>query len=127
MRKEFFSFPVILAITLTVFGLPAGNAFSQGAGAVLIDLTARNTAFDQKTITVPAGAPVIIHFNNRDRIPHNVSVYESEKASRVIYYGRIINGSQSVRYEFAAPAQPGIYFFRCDLHPREMTGDFVVR
>lgn len=117
---------MMLSIALTVFGLPAGKVFSQSAGAVTIDLTARNNAFDRRILTVPAGARVIINFNNWDRIPHNVSVYESERASKVIYYGTIINGSQSVQYEFTAPAQPGTYFFRCDLHPRGMIGDFVV-
>ena len=116
----------MLWIALAAFALLAGNALAQSGGKVRIDLAALNSAFDRKTITVPAGSRVIIHFDNRDRIPHNVSVYENERAVKVIYYGRIINGLQDVQYEFIAPEQPGSYFFRCDLHPRWMIGDFVV-
>ena len=28
--------------------------------------------------------------------------------------------------EFLAPERPGTFFFRCDLHPKTMTGEFVV-
>jgi hypothetical protein len=69
MKGGFLSYPVMLAVALTAFGLLAGNAFSQSARAVTIDLTARDTAFDRKAITVPAGAQVIINFDNRGRIP----------------------------------------------------------
>ena len=116
----------MLWIALAAIALLAGNALAQNSGTVTIALAARNSAFDRETITVPAGSRVIIHFENRDRIPHNVSVYENGRAVKVIYYGRIINGLQDVQYEFTAPAQPGTHFFRCDLHPRGMIGDFVV-
>ncbi len=112
---------------LAALGLPAGSAFSQSDRTVTVLLQAQDNAFDRETITVPAGARVILEFTNRDRIPHNVSVYETERAKKVIYFGRIINGSDSVRYELTAPEQAGVYFFRCDLHPRGMTGRFVVR
>ena len=126
MKRGFLSFSKMLAIALTAFALLAGEVFSQSGGTVTIDLAAQNSAFDQKTVTVPAGARVIINFENRDRIPHNVSVYESERAIKVFYYSKIINGMQNVQYEFTAPEKPGTYFFRCDLHPRGMIGDFVV-
>jgi plastocyanin len=116
----------MLWIAFAAIALLAGNASAQSGATVTIDLAALNGAFDRQTITVPAYARVVLHFENRDRIPHNVSVYENERAVKVIYYGRIINGLQDVQYEFTAPAQPGTYFFRCDLHPRGMIGDFVV-
>ncbi|MFW6181683.1 MAG: cupredoxin domain-containing protein [Spirochaetota bacterium] len=133
MKRALWLFPLAL-IVLAVSGLPAGSGFSRSdsdtvaiSDTVTIDLQARNNAFDRETVTVPAGARVIITFVNRDRIPHNVSVYETEQARKVIYFGRIINGSESVRYELTAPERAGVYFFRCDLHPRRMTGSFVVQ
>ena len=51
---------------------PAGTGQS-----VTINITAENIAFDKTTITVPAGADVTVVFNNKDRVPHNVAVYET--------------------------------------------------
>ena len=125
--------PRILLISLALVCVLTGKAIAQKAGntpaetrTVTVDLVAQGNAFDKQIITVPAGARVVISFINQDRIPHNVSVYESRQARKVIYYGRIINGTQTVQYEFTAPEQPGTYFFRCDLHPRGMIGDFIV-
>lgn len=30
-------------------------------------------------------------------------------------------------FTFSAPDQDSTYFFRCDIHPKAMTGAFVVR
>jgi len=35
-------------------------------------------------------------------------------------------GPRQVEYGFVAPTAPGNYFFRCDVHPDQMTGTFVV-
>jgi len=93
--------------------------------AVTIDLTAKGIAYGKSTITVPAGALVIINFDNKDNIPHNLAVYESRSASKKIFRGEIISG-EIIRYEFTAPTTPGTYFFRCDVHPSSMTGEFIV-
>ncbi len=95
--------------------------------AVTVDLTARQMAFDQSTITVPAGAYVTLHFTNSDSgIPHNVAIYDSAAAQTTLFQGTIITGPQTIDYVFFAPSAAGTYFFRCDIHPALMTGDFVV-
>jgi cytochrome c oxidase subunit II len=98
-----------------------------GAGNV-IDLTAQNLAFDLNTITVTAGAQVTINFDNKDGgVPHNFAVYTDSSATTVIFRGQLITGPATVKYTFDAPATPGNYFFRCDVHPTMMTGTFVVK
>jgi heme/copper-type cytochrome/quinol oxidase subunit 2 len=95
---------------------------------VTIDLTAQNMAFDKSTITVPAGAGVMINFFNKDNnVPHNFSVYTDSTASKAIFTGKIITGVNSAMYMFQAPTTPGKYFFRCDVHPTTMTGEFIVQ
>ena len=95
---------------------------------VVIGLTAENIAFDKKTITVESGAAVTINFNNRDRgIPHNFALYKDAGAAEMIFQGDIITGPGQITYQFSAPATAGTYFFRCDVHPTQMTGDFVVK
>jgi len=94
--------------------------------SVTIDLVAQGMAFDQSTITVPAGASVTMNFTNKDSIRHNFALYTDSSASTPIFVGQIISSS-SVTYKFNAPTTPGSYFFRCDVHPTTMTGTFVVQ
>jgi heme/copper-type cytochrome/quinol oxidase subunit 2 len=101
---------------------------TQAPNSITINLVARNIAFDLSTITVPAGAQVVVNFNNQDSsVPHNFAVYTNSSATTSIFIGQIITGPSSVIYKFTAPAAPGNYFFRCDVHPRMMTGTFVVK
>jgi cytochrome c oxidase subunit II len=96
--------------------------------AVTIDLTAQNIAFDKTTITVKAGSQVTINFNNKDSgMPHNFAVYTDQNATQTIFKGNIITGPATATYTFTAPANPGTYFFRCDVHPTQMTGQFIVQ
>ncbi len=111
----------------TTTGNQTGNQTGNGTGEpVEVSLTAQNLAFDQSTITVPAGAEVVMTFTNMDTgIPHNFAVYESSAADQSIFVGEIID-SGTTTYRFTAPQEPGTYFFRCDVHPTTMTGSFVV-
>ncbi len=93
---------------------------------VTVNLTARNIAFDATTITVSRGAAVTINFDNQDSVPHNFALYTDASASQSIFQGEVISGPRQIVYTFAAPDQPGTYFFRCDVHPAQMTGAFVV-
>jgi cytochrome c oxidase subunit II len=105
---------------------PAQSAGQQAM--VMIDLTARNIAFDKSTITVPAGASVTVTFNNKDNnVPHNFAVYTDSSATKSIFVGQVVTGPKTISYTFTAPAAPGNYFFRCDVHPALMTGTFVVQ
>ena len=99
---------------------------SSPSKAVTINLSAQNMSFDKNTITVPAGAKVMVVFNNKEGIPHNLAVYETKSATKVIFQGQVITGPATIEYNFTAPDAPGTYFFRCDLHPSTMTGSFVV-
>jgi len=90
-----------------------------------VKIKAKNFAFDVSTITVPAGSRVIIEFENEDGIPHNVAFYTSPSLSSTIYKGEIITGPREITYTFTAPTTPGIYYFRCDVHP-DMDGQFIV-
>jgi len=85
-------------------------------------------AFDKTTLTVPAGSQININFDNKDEgIPHNFAVYTDSTATQSIFAGQIITGPATTTYTFTAPSQPGTYFFRCDVHPTTMIGDFIVQ
>lgn len=97
--------------------------------SVTIDLVAENMAFNMSTITVPAGASVTINFNNKDSgISHNFSLYTDSNATPpALFQGQIIKGPATTAYTFTAPTKAGTYFFRCDIHPTQMTGSFIVQ
>jgi len=93
---------------------------------VTIEIVADGNAFDLDSITVPAGAHVVIEFTNEDSVRHNVAVYTDDSAEEEIFVGDTITGpGETITYEFDAPEEAGTYFFRCDVHPT-MNGDFVV-
>ncbi len=97
------------------------------AASTTIGLVAKNIAFNTTTITVPAGANVTVNFDNQDSgIPHNFAVYQDKTAAVQIFKGDVIVGPKKITYTFKAPTEPGSYFFRCDVHPTTMTGQFIV-
>jgi len=112
----------------TTTSINTTTSTASGGTAVTIVLTAQNMAFDKNSITVPAGANVTINFNNKDTIPHNFALYtNSSAATPAIFQGQTVTGPTTVTYTFTAPAAPGTYFFRCDVHPTTMTGSFIVQ
>ena len=101
---------------------------SPSTGGNNITVTASGMAFDTSTITVSAGAHITITFQNNDSgIPHNIAFYTSTAATTIIYQGARTTGVATVTYTFDAPTTPGTYFFRCDVHPATMMGDFIVQ
>jgi plastocyanin len=87
-------------------------------GPVTIDLAAKGFAFNTSLITVPAGSAVTIRFSNQDPgVNHNFALYNSPAQLTNLFRGEIITGVRTIEYRFSAPATPGDYYFRCDLHP----------
>ncbi len=131
--------PITDKVTITVTGpmAPAPGPMYQNASArmpagaekqnVTVDLVARNVAFDKSSITVPAGARVTMNFDNQESIPHNFALYDSPQVRNAIFVGEVITGPRTIVYTFDAPTEPGTYFFRCDIHPTTMTGQFIVK
>ena len=117
-------------ITLSNTTVPNATAINEigvGQESIIVDLVAENIAFDKSVITVPSGAHVTVNFVNRDSgVPHTFSVYETTAAQKVIFRGQAITGLAKIKYNFDAPTDPGTYFFRCDIHPTQMTGQFIV-
>jgi plastocyanin len=98
------------------------------AGTTALEITASNLAFDKTTLNAPAGQPVQLTMHNRDAgIPHNVAIYTNRSVSQSIFKGDLHTGPGDKVYSIPANSNPGTYFFRCDVHPDTMTGNFVVQ
>jgi plastocyanin len=86
-----------------------------------VTIAAEGLAFTTDTLTVPADSDFSMAFDNREAVPHNVSIYGDESASDALFTGETITGPRTVTYEVPA-LEAGEYFFRCDVHPTQMTG-----
>jgi len=72
------------------------------------------------------GKPFTDEFENADAgIPHNVAIYTDPSATTSLFVGEMFPGPDGRTYQ-VPPLDPGTYFFRCDVHPTQMIGTFVV-
>jgi len=114
----------MLAGGIALIAVGAGGEKGGGGGpAVTISLTAKGIAFDKTKLSVPAGKPFAIAFDNQDAgIQHDVQVFDNESFTGTpLMNGEIVTGPAKVTYE--APAlDPGTYYFHCSVHPAQMQG-----
>jgi plastocyanin len=97
----------------SALGFPSAPPALDPASPVI---TAANIAFDSETIEAPAGKPFILVFENRENLPHNVSMYEDAALQKRRFEGVIFNGPGTRWYPVPALAA-GTYVFICDVHP----------
>ncbi len=107
-------------------GSPA-SLHSPSHSGVAVDVTARNLTFSRNKISVPAGKEVSIFLTSEDAVPHNIAIYTNEEALEELFVGETLTGpNETIEYYFVAPMKRGNYFFRCDVYPTSMTGQFEV-
>lgn len=87
-----------------------------------VQLVAQDIAFDPTMLTVPAGQPFTIAFDNRDAgIQHNMVIFDNPDFSGPpLFDGEIVTGPIQVDYD-VDPLEAGTYYFYCVVHPN-MTG-----
>jgi cytochrome c oxidase subunit II len=88
---------------------------------VEINVSADNVMFDTDRIEVPADTAFCIIFENRENVPHNISIYDGEET---LFEGAFLNEPGTITYEVDALPE-GEYRFVCDAHPN-MVGDVIV-
>lgn len=103
-----------------------GGATCEPSG-VSVTVSAEGISFDESCLAAPAGQSFTIEFTNNDAgIQHNVAIYTDESATESLFIGDIFQGVDTMTYEVQA-LDAGTYFFRCDVHPGQMTGTFVAK
>lgn len=90
-------------------------------------IVAKNILFDKQELRVPAGAPFTVRMRNEDAgVPHNWALYTDESAAEAIAGANEGICSGPCEDDVEVPAlDPGEYFFRCDVHPTQMTGTLI--
>jgi plastocyanin len=107
---------------------PAAPACAPSGTA--LQIAAQGVAFDKACLAAPADTAFTVAFDNRDAgVPHNLEIFSDPSATRRLGGATdasdFVTGPKQVTYR--VPALPaGEYFFRCDLHPAQMHGTFVV-
>lgn len=112
-------------------GSPAGSPGGSPTGAALNVSTEQGTplAFTPNALSAPANTSVTVNFNNNSNLPHNIDFFNGSDSSAPSLGSTETatgpNASRSVT--FTTPAQPGTYFFWCDVHQSAMTGTLQVQ
>jgi plastocyanin len=96
-------------------------------GATQLHLVAENLTWSPTTLSAPAATTVQVVTDNRDAgVQHNFALYADRGYTQIIYQGELVAGPVTHTDTFDTPSTPGQYFFRCDVHPDQMTGGFTV-
>lgn len=91
-----------------------------------LQISAQNIKFDKSCLAAPANQAFTITFTNQDAgVPHDVAIYTNSSATTVLFKGAVVTGPTTTTYHVPA-LKAGTYYFRCDIHPTQMTGTFVV-
>lgn len=111
-------------IAVAVVG-PKGAPSEQGPPKTVVALVAKAIAFQQTSLTVPAGERFGIAFDNQDQgIQHNVVIYDNPGHSGTpLFRGDLITGVAKATY-VVSPLDAGTYYFVCQIHAN-MTGQIV--
>ena len=83
--------------------------------------TGTSLLFDPAEVTVPAGASVVLTFENRSTMPHNLTFNDPINAATAT----IVQPGSAETVTFTAP-EAGRYEFVCTLHPG-MSGTLIVQ
>jgi cytochrome c oxidase subunit II len=110
-------------------GAPSGAPGASGAppagGGTVLDITAKNVAFDKKELTAPANQPFTIHFDNQDAgTPHDVDILDA--SGKKVEDNKDFPGVAAKDYQ-EQPLPAGTYKFECSIHPTIMNGTLTVQ
>jgi len=119
---------VLAAATLALAGCGGGGAMPAQTLPVPAEpntpklaITAENIAFAQTEVGVSGNTAFILVLDNRDAVPHNISI--SRGGGERQFEGAVFSGPGS-RWYAVPPLATGTYVFVCDVHPN-MTGKLV--
>jgi len=116
---------VAMMVFKPTFGLGGGTptpSASCATSGTALSISAADLSFDTDCLAAPADTAFTIEFDNTSPVLHNVAILDGGSA---LFTGETFTGPKVTTYD--VPSLPaGTYTFRCDVHPTQMTGTFVV-
>jgi plastocyanin len=81
------------------------------------------SGYDTSSLSVKAGEPITLEFDNQDpNVPHNVVIFDGkDETAPELFKGELVTGPTKVTYQVDA-LDTGSYFFHCEVHPATMQG-----
>ncbi|MGH3277774.1 MAG: cupredoxin domain-containing protein [Trebonia sp.] len=112
--------------TSAAAGSGGAKAASCAPSGTSLQVSAHNIKFDKSCLAAPANQAFTITFDNMDAgVPHNVDIYTNSSATTSLFKGAVVTGPTTTTYHVPA-LKSGTYYFRCDIHPTQMFGTFIV-
>lgn len=108
-------------------GASQGPAPTLPPGALTLEVTAEQIAFDKKALEVAAGQPFAIKFVNKDTtgVLHDIDIRKADGTT--LQNMPTIDGGKETTYVYTA-LDAGTYTFICSIHPiPAMTGTLTVK
>jgi plastocyanin len=111
---------------------PPGGSPTPGAG---VEVVMRDNSFEPDEMTVQAGTTVTFEITNEGRALHSMHIagQSGDYAEDFCEGGgdpcsdpNRLAGGDTATLIWDAPAEPGEVDFRCDFHPRDMTGTITI-
>jgi plastocyanin len=109
-------------------GAPGPGGPGPGGPAAPAEIIATDNKFDLGVLEATAGQEFSITLVNEGAVPHNIA-FLTEAGGQPLAeesVGEIIPGGESIAVTFTPP-EAGTFFFVCQVHPNDMTGEFIVR
>jgi plastocyanin len=112
------------APTITTSSGPQAQCHPSG---IELEIEAEGVEFSTSCLAAPAATPFTIEFSNRSEgVKHNIEIVTTGSGPvQTLFEGEIFAGVDTVRYE-VDPIEAGIFKFKCEVHPQQMSGQFVV-
>jgi plastocyanin len=108
--------------TTTPTGSAGGATDSCKPSGTEVRVTVMDATFDKACLAAPADTAFTVRFDNEDSNTHN---FDIQKGGVSVFTSDMVIGPKVATYRVQALAA-GTYTFRCDIHPVQMHGTFVV-
>ncbi|MCE7927157.1 MAG: hypothetical protein DYG91_01470 [Chloroflexi bacterium CFX7] len=111
----------------TTTAAPAEGKDEPAPGAP-VTVTATDNVFDRTSLIALAGQEFDVSLKNRGKVPHNIHFLDKKGGTTLAEgaEGKILKAGESETIKFTV-ATAGSYYFQCDLHPDQMTGQLTVQ
>ena len=90
-----------------------------------VQVVASGTKFNSECFAGPAGRTFKLMFDNKDGVAHNIAILKGHDAADPLFRAELVPGSKMMTFD-VGPLEPGTYAFHCEVHPSQMSGNFVI-